>query len=119
MSISEGHGINSDGEVFEERDCPTSDDDVTVKWFGRSLLEAGRKATPMGTFGLYFTWDIPEEKLYPQRPRGPEAQRSDGKGACAGRGLRPPHSVQGGGWGSEDEPRPNGGAPDGGFSCGA
>ena len=40
-SVSEGQGINSDGEVVEEGDCPTSDADIqiqTVKWFGQSLL---------------------------------------------------------------------------------
>ena len=70
QNVPEGQGINSDGKVVEEGDCPTTDDeserdsDSEVVW-----AKSARGDWRIGhTFGdkLYLTWDIPEENWIPR-----------------------------------------------------
>ena len=74
-SLSEGQVINSDGEVVEEGDCPTTDEDSELDSDSEVVWAKSARGTwGLGhTFGdkLYFTRNIPEGKWIPKNLEAP------------------------------------------------
>ena len=69
-SVSEGQVVNSDGELVEEGDCPTTDEDSEMDSDSEVFwAKSARRTWGLGhTFGnkLYVSQDIPEEKWIPK-----------------------------------------------------
>ena len=92
QSFSEGEVINSEGEVVEEGDCPTTDEDSEMDSDSEVVWAKSARGTwGLGhTFGdkLYFTRDIPEEKWIPKKVEAPTVAKPAPKPAPK-RGKKP------------------------------